>query len=177
MKIGIFGSAFNPPTLGHADAIKQGLYECDKVILIPSYKHAFNKNMINFRDRLNLVQAFIEDNFDDNVSLSDIEEKIYDNKPNHPVYTFNLLDALSFNDTKNEYIFLCGEDNFNNFNNFENYDYILSRWKVSCLTERVEIRSTMVRENLSKGISVKNLISSSVAQLINKNNYYGSKQI
>ena len=45
MNVAIFGSAFDPPTLGHADAV-QFLLETkkfDQVWLVPSFRHAFAK--------------------------------------------------------------------------------------------------------------------------------------
>lgn len=174
MKIGIFGSAFNPPTLGHYNAICQSLLVCDKVLLVPSFKHAFNKEMLSFDIRCKMTQSFIDDLFiNKNVQLSTVEKDI--GIIDEPIYTYNLLDYFSEKDSDNEYIFLCGEDNFYNFDKFKNYEYILSKWKVHCLKENSKIRSTLIRNNLINNISINNLTSKTVIKIIEENNLYKGK--
>jgi nicotinate-nucleotide adenylyltransferase len=50
--IGILGSAFNPPHLGHKDIIEQVYQDFDEILLIPSFCHAFDKKMEPYQDRL-----------------------------------------------------------------------------------------------------------------------------
>ena len=37
LKIAVFGSAFNPPHMGHADVVTQALAHFDRVILVPNF--------------------------------------------------------------------------------------------------------------------------------------------
>ncbi len=47
-KIAIFGSAFNPPSLGHKSVI-ESLSHFDLVLLEPSIAHAWGKNMLDYQ--------------------------------------------------------------------------------------------------------------------------------
>ncbi|MEF1220429.1 nicotinate-nicotinamide nucleotide adenylyltransferase, partial [Photobacterium damselae] len=46
-QIAIFGSAFNPPTLGHLSVLER-LSQFDKVLVLPSYAHAWGKVMLDY---------------------------------------------------------------------------------------------------------------------------------
>ena len=59
-KIAIFGSAFNPPSLGHKSVI-ESLSHFDLVLLEPSIAHAWGKNMLDYPTRCKMVDAFIKD--------------------------------------------------------------------------------------------------------------------
>ncbi|HIB77351.1 MAG TPA: hypothetical protein EYO58_06995 [Flavobacteriales bacterium] len=41
--IAVFGSAFNPPHLGHMDVVRQCLSHVDQVLIVPSARHPFGK--------------------------------------------------------------------------------------------------------------------------------------
>ena len=59
MKIAVFGSAFNPPSLGHKSVIER-LSHFDKVLLVPSLSHAWGKEMLPFDTRIDMVLTFID---------------------------------------------------------------------------------------------------------------------
>ena len=56
MRIAVMGSAFNPPTLGHVDVIEQALANADRVWLVPSFRHAWGKEMAPYLDRCAMSQ-------------------------------------------------------------------------------------------------------------------------
>ena len=78
MNIAIFGSAFNPPTLGHADAIawltESGQF--DQIWLVPAFKHAFAKDMLDYRKRIALLAKFVTDLANQTVFSHPIEHLI-----------------------------------------------------------------------------------------------------
>ena len=79
MKIAVFGSAFNPPTRGHEDAIRYVLDEVgdvEKILLVPSYHHAFAKQMADYDTRIELLKAFVNDIDDNRVQAEAIEHLI-----------------------------------------------------------------------------------------------------
>ncbi|MDF4536048.1 nicotinate-nicotinamide nucleotide adenylyltransferase, partial [Vibrio parahaemolyticus] len=49
-KIAVFGSAFNPPTLGHKSII-DSLGHFDLILLVPSIAHAWGKTMLDYELR------------------------------------------------------------------------------------------------------------------------------
>ncbi|EAZ99786.1 hypothetical protein [Marinobacter sp. ELB17] len=59
--VGILGSAFNPPTRGHLDAIRQALDVRDEVWLVPSIDHFFGKAMLPFPIRWQMWPLFTVD--------------------------------------------------------------------------------------------------------------------
>lgn len=141
--IGIFGSAFNPPTLGHADAIIQGLKSCRKIILVPSFKHGFGKEMLPYDVRVSMTKAFVKDLKMRELSVSTVEEYISDGV--NPVYTIDVMNAMAERYPNEKLAFLCGIDNFSQFVKFKDYNKILKQWSVLPLIDRVPVRSTIVR--------------------------------
>ena len=59
-KIGIYPGSFDPITLGHLDIIQRSLNVVDKLIVAVSDNKSKN-HFININDRLNLIEATIED--------------------------------------------------------------------------------------------------------------------
>lgn len=168
-KIAVFGSAFNPPSLGHKSVI-DSLTHFDRVLLLPSIAHAWGKSMLDYTDRCQLVDAFIGDLALDNLERSDIEQQLY--SPNASVTTFAVLEALEKRYPNSELTFVIGPDNLLNFAKFYNAAQILTRWSVLCCPEKVAIRSTDIRAALQQGEDVSRLVTPSVASLLVKNNYY-----
>ncbi|CAH7339717.1 Nicotinate-nucleotide adenylyltransferase [Vibrio chagasii] len=167
-KIGVFGSALNPMTLGHVDAIKQALELCDRVLVVPSFSHAFSKKMKPFDLRVELARKTVEAEFAGGlVEVSTVEQEL-SKTIEGAIYTYDLLDSLSKADPENEYVFLCGTDNIQNFDAFYKSDEIMNGWSVLGLEERVAIRSTYVRNNVVEGLNIKNMVSSSIESDVKK---------
>ena len=168
MKVGVFGSALNPMTMGHVDAIKQALEHCDKVLVVPSYSHPFGKSMKPFSVRCDIAEATISAEFDGLVEICRIEESIYDPSNARPVCTFDLLESLSAKEPDIEFVFLCGTDNVVILEKFYRYEEIISKWRFLELKERKQIRSTLVRNNIAKNKSITSLVSASVIETVSE---------
>ena len=174
MKIAVFGSAFNPPTRGHEDAIRyvfENDIDIEKVLLVPSFKHAFAKQMADYALRVKMVEAFVKDLKDQRVQAHAIEEQIA--TPQNPVFTFDLLAhiqaQLSDND---ELCFVIGPDNAANWDNFYRSEEIKDRWQLITVPERKAIRSTLVREKLKQGLDVSGFLTPSVENILKDNVIY-----
>lgn len=165
MKIGVFGSAFNPPTKGHMDCIKQIMGKFDKIILVPSYSHAFGKNMINFDTRVKMTTLAIEENDQQGILVSSIEKDIFDGSP---IYTWQLMMELERQYPNDQLTFVCGVDNAENFKMFDKSELILKRWGVCVVEERKKIRSTLVRQKVAKGESIIGLVPENIIKIIEK---------
>ncbi len=72
-KIAVFGSAFNPPSLGHKSVI-ESLSHFDLILLVPSISHAWGKQMLSYEIRCELIDAFIHDLQSDKIQRSIVEE-------------------------------------------------------------------------------------------------------
>jgi nicotinate-nucleotide adenylyltransferase len=168
-KIAVFGSAFNPPSLGHKSVI-ESLSHFDKVLLLPSIAHAWGKQMLDYQVRCELVDAFIEDLNMPNVERSEIEEQLY--LPDQSVTTFAVLQALELRYEKCDLTFVMGPDNLLNFAKFYKSEEILNRWSVMACPEKVKVRSTDIRKMLESGGDASALTTTNVWKILSKKSYY-----
>ncbi|MBU2710808.1 adenylyltransferase/cytidyltransferase family protein [Zooshikella harenae] len=151
--IGVFGSAFNPPTCGHLDAIRQAAPHFTTILLLPAAAHAFNKQMLDFRTRLELLQCFIGDlpKLSCKVEVCTIEQDILNKQPQQPVYTYDVLKLLSDQYSPGTKIrFILGPDNAQPevWKKFYKADEIKQQWGTFVVKELEAVRSTLVREQL-----------------------------
>lgn len=168
-KIAVFGSAFNPPSLGHKSVI-ESLAHFDKVLLLPSIAHAWGKQMLDYPSRCELVDAFIEDLCINNVERSTIEEQLH--TPGESVTTYAVLEALESRYENCELTFIMGPDNLLSFSKFHKADEILSRWAVMACPEKVKVRSTDIRKALEHGNDISQLTTTKVWQKLADKAYY-----
>ncbi|KQA21349.1 nicotinate-nicotinamide nucleotide adenylyltransferase [Vibrio metoecus] len=168
-KIAVFGSAFNPPTLGHKSII-DSLGHFDLVLLVPSIAHAWGKVMLDYDQRLQLLDQFIADIGSSKVQRSDVEYELY--TPQNSVTTYAVLNGLQARYPDDELTFVMGPDNLLNFAKFYKAEEILQRWTVMACPERVAIRSTTLREALLMGQSISALTTSGVAALLSQRQLY-----
>lgn len=161
--IAVFGSAFNPPSLGHKNVI-ESLTQFDLILLVPSIAHAWGKEMLDFQLRCNLVDAFMKDLTINHVELCKDEEQLLaaDNR----VTTYQLLNHLAVVYPDDRLTFIIGPDNLMNFSKFHKADEIMDRFSVMALPEKVKVRSTDIRASLQQGKSIDHLTTPSVIALI-----------
>ncbi len=168
-KIAVFGSAFNPPSLGHKSVIER-LSHFDQILLVPSIAHAWGKEMLEYEKRCQLVDAFITDLGMPNVQRSDVEEKIH--QPGSPVTTFAVLEDLQQSNQGSMLTFIMGPDNLLNFGKFYKSEEILNQWSVMACPETVKVRSTDIRNALEQDQPIDNLSTANVKKLLQHNGWY-----
>jgi nicotinate-nucleotide adenylyltransferase len=168
-KIAVFGSAFNPPSLGHKSVI-ESLTHFDLVLLVPSIAHAWGKSMLDYLIRCQLVEAFIDDLTMTNVELCRLEEQIV--QPGQSVTTYQLLEALQLRYPDDSLTFVVGPDNLLNFAKFANYRDILNKYQVLACPEKIKVRSTDIRQRLAENQSVEELTTLRVATLLQNQSLY-----
>lgn len=161
--IAVFGSAFNPPSLGHKSVLER-LQHFDRVLLLPSYAHAWGKAMIDFDARCELVEAFIEDLGLPNLELSRLEQEIA--VGDESITTYAVLSELQARLPDAELTFVVGPDNFLNFSKFYKSAEILSRWQVLACPETVNVRSTQIRENIINKRDISHQTTKKVARML-----------
>lgn len=162
-KIAVFGSAFNPPSLGHKSVI-ESLSHFDLVFLEPSIAHAWGKNMLDYPIRCKLVDAFIKDMGLSNVQRSDLEQALY--QPGQSVTTFALLEKIQEIHTQADITFVIGPDNFFKFAKFYRAEEIMERWAVMACPEKVNIRSTDIRNALVEGKDISAFTTPTVNKML-----------
>ncbi|MDC0611866.1 nicotinate-nicotinamide nucleotide adenylyltransferase [Vibrio sp.] len=163
-KIAVFGSAFNPPSLGHQSVI-ESVSHFDLILLVPSIAHAWGKDMLDYSIRCSLVDEFIQDLELTNIKRSMVEEELY--QPGSPVTTYQVLDELSKTYPDSELTFIVGPDNFFSFERFYKAKEIMTRFSVLACPERVSVRSSDIRAKLLDGRSIESLTTPSVVKKIN----------
>ena len=162
-KIAVFGSAFNPPSLGHKSVI-ESLSHFDLVLLEPSIAHAWGKNMLDYPIRCKLVDAFIKDIGLSNVQRSDLEQSLY--QPGQSVTTFALLTKIQEIYPTADITFVIGPDNFFKFAKFYKAEEITKRWSVMACPEKLKVRSTDIRNAINQGESIDRYTTISVKRML-----------
>lgn len=76
--IALFGGSFNPPHVGHQIMITWVLStgQADKVVVVPCFKHPFEKRLESFTDRFEMCSRMILDFPIGMASVSTIEERM-----------------------------------------------------------------------------------------------------
>ncbi|MCG7489266.1 nicotinate-nicotinamide nucleotide adenylyltransferase [Vibrio sp. Of14-4] len=168
-KIAVFGSAFNPPSIGHQSVI-ESLMHFDRVLLVPSISHAWGKEMLDYAKRCDLVEAFIKDLSLKNVELSRIEERLY--KPEQSVTTYAVLKEIQSEYPDDSLTFVIGPDNLFNFGKFYQADKILEAWSVMACPETVKVRSTDIRVRIARDQDISSLTTPRVCKLLAESRHY-----
>ena len=169
-KIAVFGSAFNPPSVGHKSVI-DSLTHFDQVLLLPSISHAWGKQMLDYDLRCELVDAFIQDLNLSNLVRSTVEEELY-KQSGEPVTTFEVLSQLEQDYGNSTLTFVIGPDNLFKFNKFYKADDIVKRWSLLCCPDKVSVRSTDIRNALKKQNDISSLVTEKVCQMLVEKSYY-----
>lgn len=173
MKIGVFGSAFDPPHLGHADVINQALTVFDKVVIVPSYQHPFGKVMAPFKLRVDMAKAMcLTLDHPKRVVISKVEEVIYKEMiQKRAIYTFDVLLELSKRFTSDSLTFVAGPDNLapEVWGRFYRVDDIIKNWGIWGAQERLECRSSSIRPLVALGKTDDLPVCDGVKVLLQKN--------
>ena len=149
MNIGVFGSAFDPPTKGHLDVLRQAATLFDTILLVPSAAHPFCKRSLSFDLRLQLLNAFVEDagRLGPALEISPIEAELLCASVDRPVYTYDVLTALSDSYPQAKLTFIRGPDNAQEsvWQRFYRYRDIERQWSIFTAEENCLVRSSHLR--------------------------------
>ena len=192
-KILIFGGTFNPIHNGHLILAENSINEegFDKVVFIPTM-NPYYKDTLDFDTRLKMLKMAIKDN--DKFAYSSIEKKY-----NLEGKLYLILEKISkYSD--DDVTILIGSDSLMNLDWWYKIDEILKKYKILVLrrddedeaiemkineykekygahikvlnNKRVEISSSMIREMIKEGKSIKYLVTNEVEKFIKDENLY-----
>ena len=174
MRIGIFGGSFDPIHIGHA-IIAQ---------------HIINSGMVDWL-------WFMVSPVNPLKVMEGVETSAFEFTMPRPSYTINTLNALQAKFPDDEFYLVTGGDNWQVFDKWRNSDEILAKYHVLVyprlgydvvipaeLQDRVqlvdapiiELSSTMVRERLARGQSVRYYIPDEVLKYIVRHGLYQRKE-
>lgn len=192
-KILIFGGTFNPIHNGHLILAENSINEegFDKVVFIPTM-NPYYKDTLDFDTRLKMLKMAIKDN--DKFAYSSIEKKY--NLEGKLYLILEKISKLSDDDVT----ILIGSDSLMNLDWWYKIDEILKKYKILVLrrddedetiemkineykekygadikvlnNKRVEISSSMIREMIKEGKSIKYLVTDEVEKFIKDENLY-----
>lgn len=117
MKVGLFGSSFNPIHIGHLVIAEQARIRLglDKVLFIPTANPYHKKvDLLDYDIRYEMVEETIKDN--NYFELSDVEKNLKKNS-----YSYDVVKKLKKN-SKDDYYFIMGSDSFQEIETWYEYN-------------------------------------------------------
>ena len=195
-RIGFFGGSFNPPTNAHINLAKQIVEECslDKLVFVPIGDFYKKNELIEFKHRYTMLKIICDLN--EKLEVSDIESnqlkklyaidifKIIKNKyPKDDIYYIMGSDNLEKVDTWKEstdlitkYKYIIIERNKNDFKRILDENSLIKKYIANYTliynNKYNSISSTIVREKISNGENIFNLIPEEIQEYIIQNNLY-----
>lgn len=197
LKIGIFGGAFNPVHNGHINLAREAISQLKlrKLIIVPTFEspHKTTK-LAPFDSRVEMCRAAFSGISDKcEVEISDIERKM-----GGVSYTINTVRELKKMYPDGRFYLLIGGDMLYSFREWYKYESLLKETNVCAvarggdsftdmmefanemgrvkvlISDIVDISSTEIRGKAAAGGDISELVPKSVAEIIGKNNLYGS---
>ncbi len=191
-RTGIFGGTFNPVHYGHLINIEfiREKYSLDRILFIPA-KIPVHKNIsdrVKPSERLEMVQLAISGNPAFEVSDIEVERET-------PSYTILTIKELRELYPEDKLYLIIGSDSFNDLDTWKSYKDILAnipliimkrsggrelRMDLLAISKEVNsfenpllaISSSMIRERIKNGLSVRYLMPDAVVEYINKKELY-----
>ena len=188
MKIGLYFGSFNPVHVAHLIIANHILNETnlEKIWFVVSPKNPFKdeSNLLNEYHRLHLVRLATED--DIRIKASDIEFSLP-----KPSYTSATLAYLADKYPDHKFSIIMGSDSFQNLNKWKNYEAIVKSYPLYVYLRPgfevenniganlqvvnapfLQISSTLIRNSIKKGQSVRYMVPDKVLDEIEKGGYY-----
>lgn len=186
MNIGILGSFFNPPHVGHILVVQQTLEfaHFDKVWFLPGLKSTFHKQLIPVGHRLNMIKLVKMPKTQ--VSTLEIDNQLDGN-------TINLVSHLKKLYPRDTFTFIIGSDQLATFTKWGKWQELLKELPflvfpragypleplysgMSVLSHPLlavtNISSTMVRERVRGGLVIDRLVPDLVKKYILEHKLY-----
>lgn len=173
MRIGVYGGSFNPPHIGHAmvTAWLRWADLVDEVWMVPTYDHAFGKQLARFDLRMQLCEAMAR-MVGPWVRVCPIEAELP-----APSYTIDTLTMLAARNPDDRFRLVVGADvlpetpRWKRWNAIEaQFDPIvvgrLGHGSVEGRPSFPEISSTEIRARLAAGEDVSHLVPAPVLALL-----------
>jgi nicotinate-nucleotide adenylyltransferase len=199
-RIGVFGSAFNPPHTGHLILAGEALWRLglERLVVVPTGEpwHKRSESDPGPRIRLALATAAFEGIDRVSVSTSEVER-------DGPSYTYETLEEIVGQNPESEIHLLMGADTATGFGGWRRPERVLelagvtvvsragfSRNEVEAAFLQVEsgggpafmempeigISSSMVRQRIRSGEPFRHLVPAAVAEMIEDERLYGAEQ-
>ena len=179
VQLGVYGGSFDPPHLAHALAVGAGLCArgLDRVLIVPTYAHAFNKRLAPFEHRLRMCELTF-------MHLRGVEISSVERDLPAPSLTLNTLRALSARHPDAQLRLLIGADILSQTHAWHDFTAV-QQLAPPVVIERQgfephdptqpalpAISSSEIRRRLAAGESTRGWLSPSVEQYIAAHQLY-----
>jgi len=187
MKIGLYFGSFNPVHIGHLIIASFVANNTDVhqvwFVLSPQNPLKKSSTLLNEYHRLHLVQLAIENN--SQLRSTDIEFKLP-----RPSYTIDTLTYLHEKYPSYHFSVILGSDSFQNLHKWKNYKNLIENYELYIYRRPgfeiinsaknvnilkaplLEISSTVIREFIQNGKSIRYLVPDAVREEIERSAYY-----
>ncbi len=172
MRIGVYGGSFNPPHVGHAMVASWVLWteQADEVWLMPTFAHAFSKQLAPFEDRMAMLREVCAA-LGAGARVDPLERDL----PS-PSYTIDTLDELARRHPEHQFHLICGSDTLDDTDSWKDWDRIERDYRpiiagragyreIAGVPSFPGVSSTDVRRRLAAGESVDRLVPAGVLRL------------
>lgn len=187
-KIGILGGTFDPPHHGHLLIANEVLFtlKLDVIWFMPNQEppHKKKSAFIKNEDRLRMIQLAIEGNERFKLQTIELERK-------GPSFTVDTMKMIKSQYKDDEFFFIIGADMIEYLPKWHHVDELVKlvqfvgveRPKYSHVTKYpivyvdvpgMEVSSSVIRERLKNGKTVRYLVPDSVIDYIKENHLYGT---
>ncbi len=184
MKVGILGGTFNPPHIGHlilAEEVRRKL-NLNKVLFVPTNRPPHKKTyLVEAENRLRMVRLAVR-------SCPYFEVLDWEIKRKGISYTIDTVRNLKKHYPKRDFFLIIGSDLANNFSLWKDYKEIKKLTKVVVVKRKnyplrkknfmvidvinIEITSSLIRDYIKRGFSIKYLVPLNVYRYIRQNKLY-----
>ena len=187
-KIGILGGTFNPPHTGHLVIANEVLHALglDKVWFMPNKvpPHKSIDSSVSNSDRLAMLHLAVDDNPDFRIETVELDR-------NGPSYTYDTIRILKDMYKDDEFYFIIGGDMVEYLPKWHAIDQLLELVKfvgvsrpsfkdqseydiLYAATPQIDISSSMIRERVKAGESIRYLLPDPVREYIEEHKLYGT---
>lgn len=169
MRIAVYGGSFDPPHVGHAmvAAWLRWTGHAEEVWLVPTFAHAFGKQLTPFDTRRRWCEALAAD-VGPWVRVCTVESELPE-----PSYTIDTLQALAAAHPQHRFRLVVGGDVLGQVQDWRRWDLIQERFEplvvgragyppVPGAVSFPEVSSTEIRARLSQGQPVDHLLTRGV---------------
>ena len=190
----IYGGSFSPPHIGHQVAAMWLIeaLNAKEVIIVPTYSHAFGKELADFDHRVEMCRKMIGNLWPENdelpgkVWVSEVERDLP-----HPNITLNTV--KEFNKTRKNIAVVIGSDLLHDLDEWKGWSEVVKLAKVVVVgragaghadhdyamfeypVELSSISSSQIRGQIRRGKDIVGFVPSDVKKYIEENNLYKNK--
>ncbi len=186
MKIALFGGSFDPPHLAHQLACLLLLEGegFERVWMLPTYRHAFGKQLGPFEDRVEMC-ALAARPFGGRVVVCEVERALFAERPNR---TFDTLEHLQAHAPDDAFTIVVGSDLLPELPQWWNFEALRARAPFLVLRrpghpreapgfrfahlELPDLSSSAIRRRAAQGLPLEGLVASAVADHIRARGLY-----